>query len=66
VTTVRRLEKKISRIEGFNVRLRHADGRKDGRFKLLYDKHEIYVLRADGTKAHGNRLLFTVRDTYLD
>ena len=93
MTTVRRLEKKISRIEGFDVRLRHADGRdvrgdaqiadrfrferalrntanvrdwKDGRFRLLYDKYEIDVLRADGTKAHGNHLLSTVRDTYLD
>jgi hypothetical protein len=38
----------------------------DGRFRVLYHEYEIDVLRADGTKAHGNHRLATVRDTYLD
>jgi hypothetical protein len=92
--TVRQLEKKIQRLEGFRVRLRHDSGRDvrsdlnlgrdrydyrrmmmnrahvrgwiDGRFRLCYPDYQVDVLLADGTRAHGNYRLATVRDTYLD
>jgi hypothetical protein len=38
----------------------------DGRFRAQYPEYQIAILRADGTSAHGNHRLATIRRTYLD
>lgn len=37
---------------------------KQGRFKVSYPNYECRVLNADGSEAHGNTKLASVRDTY--
>jgi hypothetical protein len=39
---------------------------KDRRFRPLYPGFEVEVLMADGTHAHGNTMLDTVRASYED
>lgn len=36
------------------------------KFKSQFPGYDVKVLNADGSKARGNSLLRTVRDTYLD
>jgi hypothetical protein len=35
------------------------------RFRAAYPDFDVHVLKADGTRAHGNYLLGNVLDTYL-
>jgi hypothetical protein len=90
---VRRVERRIERVEGFRVRILYEDGRnvrsdrsdlnqypyermmknssnvktwKQHRFHVVYQGFDVEVLDARGDKVHGNTLLGTVRDTYLD
>jgi hypothetical protein len=39
---------------------------KENRFRQAYPGFQVEVLDCDGTSAHGNARLGTVRDTYLD
>ncbi len=93
MATIRAVESRIRKIEGFDVRILHADGAdmrsdrtgipqyiyeralknssnvrgwRDGRFRQSYPGFEVEVLDARGHRAHGNTLLGTVRDSYLD
>ena len=36
------------------------------KFQVQFPRYDVQVLNADGSKARGNTLLSTVRDTYLD
>jgi len=38
----------------------------DHRFRTTYQGFGVVVVTADGRQAHGNMLLATVRDTYLE
>lgn len=38
---------------------------RDGRFGQTYPGFDVEVLDAEGNRAQGNKLLATVRDTYL-
>ena len=93
VATVRAIERRIQRVEGFRVRVLYEDGRdvrgdradlkqypyermmKNGanvhawlehRFHTTYQGFKAEVLTASGRRSHGNTLLGTVRDTYLE
>ncbi len=93
MATVRAIESRIARVEGFRVRVLYEDGRDvrsdrsnlpgypydrmlknssnvrgwvDSRFRHVYPGFSVTVLTADGRRAHGNMLLATVRDTYLE
>lgn len=93
MATVRAVENRIRKVEGFEVRILHPDQRdvrgdrmgmpqyhyaramknsanvrawKDGRFNLQFPGFLVEVLWSDGRHAHGNVLLGTVRDSYLD
>jgi hypothetical protein len=93
MATVRAVESRIRRVEGFDVRILHETGGdvrsdrtglpqypferamknvanvrawRDRRFHQAYPGFEVEVLHASGRKAHGNMLLGTVRDSYLD
>ena len=85
------VERQIRRVEGFDVRFTHPDGRDVRgdmtdvhsfpftrrlaeertvadwiaiRFREQYRGFDVEVLHADGTAAHGNTLLATVRSEY--
>jgi len=93
VSTVRAIERRIQRIEGFRVRVLYEDGRDvrgdrsdlrqypyermmknsanvrtwiESRFHPTYQGFKVEVVSAQGDHCHGNMLLGTVRDTYLD
>lgn len=91
--TIKSVESRINKIEGFAVRILHPTGEdmrsdktgvkqypferalrnsanvrawREGRFLQTYPGFDVEVKEADGTKAHGAKLLSTVRDSYLD
>ncbi len=93
MATVRAVERKVRRVEGFEVRILHPSGvdvrgDREGlpqyehkralknssnvkswklhRFRLRYPGFDVEVVDAHGQHCHGNMLLGTVRDTYLD
>jgi len=94
MATVKQVERRIEKIEGFQVQILHGRDRRDvrgdksgvtqypyeralkgsnhvkawrdHRFAMHYPGFEVQVLNASGYVAHGDTLLTTVRDTYLD
>jgi len=91
--TVLAVERRIFKVEGFDVVIRHLDGRnvrsdreklpqypykramanrsdvkawKETRFQPHYPGFQVDVIDAYGRRAHGGKLLRTVRDTFFD
>jgi hypothetical protein len=91
--TVRAVERRIFTVEGFDVVIRHLDGRdvrgdrqklpqypykramsnrsdvkdwKETRFGPRYPGFKVDVVDAYARRAHGAKMLRTVRDTFLE